>query len=99
MHRFPILINVIVVCISLMPGCAAAPVQEMSDARQAIQAAQEAGAENSAVNEYQEAQRLLELAEDQLDQQHYRKARRTALSAKEMAIQSREIARESAATP
>ena len=96
MLRFTITIRIALISLSLMIGCAAAPVQEMSDARQAIQAAQAAGAERFAANEYEEAKRLLDLAERQLDQHRYKRARRTALSAREQAILSREIAQESA---
>jgi predicted S18 family serine protease len=99
MRRFTIAVSIALFSLYFMPGCATAPVQEMSDARQAIQAAQAAGAEHSATNEYQDAQRLLDQAEKQLNQHQYRNARRTALSARERAIQSREIAQESAISP
>ena len=60
----------------------APPVQEMSDARQAIAVAREVGAESHATEELYEAERQLENAEQQLNERHYSEARRSALEAK-----------------
>jgi len=66
-------------------GCASTPpVQEMSDARQAVQAAREAHAERYAPISLGEAERLLEEATRQLQVKNYRKARENALAAKKM---------------
>lgn len=67
-------------------GCASAPVQEMSNARQAIAAAVDAGAEDHAPGELEAARRLLQDAEDRLHDKQYRDARRAALAAKARAV-------------
>ncbi len=71
-------------------GCASTPpVQEMSDARQAVQAAREVHAERYAPISLSEAERLLEEATRQLQAKNYRKARENALAAKKMALKAR----------
>ncbi len=71
-------------------GCASTPpVQEMSDARQAVQAAREVHAERYAPISLSEAERLLEEATRQLRAKNYRKARENALAAKKMALKAR----------
>jgi predicted S18 family serine protease len=67
----------------LLAACETAPpVQEMSDARQAITVAREAGAANLAAAELAEAEKYLQNAEDKLDHELYREARSAALEAK-----------------
>ncbi|HHL45815.1 MAG TPA: DUF4398 domain-containing protein [Gammaproteobacteria bacterium] len=71
-------------------GCASAPpVQEMSDARQAVQAARDADAKRYAPISFGEAERLLEQATQLLEMKNYSKARQSALAAKEMALKAR----------
>ena len=65
-----------------LPGCAGAPVQEMSNARQAIKAAREAGAAQIVPETLNEAQTLLERAEMNLQRRSYRDARRDAIAAR-----------------
>ena len=73
----------------LLAACETAPpVQEMSDARQAITVAREAGAADLAASELAEAERYLESAEQRLDRQQYREARNAALEAKLRAQQA-----------
>ena len=67
----------------------APPVQEMSDARQAIAVAREAGAETHATEELLQAERFLDSAEQNLSDQHYAEARRDALEAKSRAVAAR----------
>ena len=62
------------------------PVQEMSDARQAIAAAREAGAETLAGDSLGIAETRLAEAEEQLQGHMYWTAKRLAQSAKESAI-------------
>ena len=64
------------------------PVQEMSDARQAIAAAEEADAGRLAPDSLEEARRLLGAAEQQLQQQAYGPARLNAVRAKNRAVQA-----------
>ena len=70
----------------LAAGCESMPVQEMSDARQAIMAAREAGAEEYAAEVLLEAEESLQSAEKYLDSKNYGVARREAIEAKAKAI-------------
>jgi predicted component of type VI protein secretion system len=70
----------------LVVGCQTAPVQEMSDARQAISAARDAGAADHAVVELQAAVDHLQSAERNLNQRQYESARRDAVQAKQDAL-------------
>jgi hypothetical protein len=79
MPRF-ILVLVGVACLL---GCATAPpVQEMSDARQAIVAASSAGANRGSSPEYDAAQAAIARAEAHLQAGEYVRARLAALQAK-----------------
>lgn len=69
-------------------GCAGAPVQEMSNARQAIKAARDAGAERAAPEQFSEARSLLEQAETSLQKGAYDDARRSAIAAKTKATEA-----------
>ena len=63
-------------------GCAGAPVQEMSDARQAIAAAQAAGASSASSPDFYAAQAAIGRAETHLQAQEFTRARYAALEAK-----------------
>ena len=77
----------------LITACATtAPVQEMSNARQTIQAAVEAGAEIHAPDELANARELLDDASRELEVGNYPLARDYALQAKQQAIQARQTA-------
>jgi hypothetical protein len=76
----------------LIAACASAPVQEMSDARLALQAAQAVGAQNYSPDHFLQAQQLLQQAEEQLAMGAYTMARQLALNARDSAIRAREIA-------
>lgn len=69
-------------------GCVSAPVQEMSDARQAIRAAREAGATIYSLEKYNEASESLERAESKLEAGSYFEAKRHAVEARKKAIQA-----------
>lgn len=77
---------------SLLVACAMAPTQEMSDARQAVQAAREAGAQTHAQSALTEAEKLLLTAEENLGRKTYREARGNAVAAKTQAITARQLA-------
>lgn len=64
------------------------PVQEMSDARQAISAAEDAGAVEKAASEYAAAVEYLKKAETALNHREYARARHDAMQAKDRAIQA-----------
>jgi uncharacterized iron-regulated membrane protein len=80
-----------------LSGCAGAPVQEMSNARQAVRAAERAGAQQHAPAVLAEAQRLLAQATENLSQGEYRAARDQAEAARAKALEARRLAEE--ATP
>jgi hypothetical protein len=68
-------------------GCVTAPpVQEMSDARQAISAAEQADAGRVAADTLADARRFLAEAEQQIQQQAYGPARMNAVRAKNRAL-------------
>jgi hypothetical protein len=75
-----------------LAGCAGAPVQEMSDARQAVRAAEEAGAEQKAPEPLAAAQALLKEAEGNINRGEYREARDHATRARMKAIEARKAA-------
>ena len=64
------------------------PVQEMSDARQAISAAEQADAARFAPESLGDARRLLETAENQLRNEAYGPARINAVRARNRAVQA-----------
>jgi hypothetical protein len=75
-----------------LAGCAGAPVQEMSDARQAVRAAEQAGAEQKAPGQFAAAQALLKEAEGNINRGEYREAREHATRARMKAIEARQAA-------
>jgi hypothetical protein len=91
-HRFDLRI-VLLLWPLLFAGCAVAPpVQEMSDARQAIRAAREAHADRLAPQALSNAERFLDKATNRLGDGAYLEARQAALSAKDEAVRARDIA-------
>ena len=78
----------------LLAGCATTspPVQEMSDARQAIKSAREANAQQYAPQKLQSAEDSMELAIRTLEQGEYEAARMAASVAKALAIKARDEA-------
>lgn len=82
----------IVSLFSSLMACATIPAQEMSDARQAIQAAEDAGASARSPRALDHARFLLEQAQIELAGQDFPAARRTANASKEAAIQARQAA-------
>jgi hypothetical protein len=79
--------GLVVVLLLVIAGCVSGPpVQEMSDARQAIAVAKEAGAKELAAAELGEAEAYLISAQSKLSDRSYSPARRDALLAKEKAL-------------
>lgn len=76
----------LVAALLLVAACQTAPVQEMSDARQAISAARDAGAEQYAASLLQVAVGHLQSAERLLNERKYSQARLDALDAKNTAL-------------
>jgi hypothetical protein len=84
--------GIIVALFALLYACGtAAPVQEMSDARQAIAAAKEAGAEDHAAEDLRAAEAFLDSAQRNLSERLYGSARRDATLAKEKARKALEV--------
>ena len=86
----------VIVAYCALIGCAGAPVQEMSNARQAIRAAHDAGAEQVAAQQLTEARAFLERAEADLQSRSYKEARRNAVAARGKAVEALEAAQTTA---
>ena len=86
----------VLLALALGAACGSAPVQEMSEARQAIDAARVAGAEQHAADRYRKAQNLLENAEQLLNGRHFNRARQSATAARDEAVRAREAAQQAA---
>jgi len=83
----------------LIGGCETAPpVQEMSDARQAIAVAKEAGAEELATIHLKAAEFYLHSAEEKLNKQQFSQARSDAKQAKMKALDALHFAEAKATT-
>jgi hypothetical protein len=91
--------------IACLIGCTSAPVQEMSDARQAIVAARAAGATAANSPDFYAAGAAIARAEQHLQAEEYTRARLAALQAKRhasaalVAIQRAEAANSPVAVP
>lgn len=72
----------------LLAACSAAPVQEMSDARQAIQAAEMSGAAEHAPEQLNQARNLLARAQQNLKLRSFETARDEALEARARATEA-----------
>ncbi len=92
MSRTPIRIRFFLLLLAVFASACAVnpPVQEMSNARQAIEAAVASGAEVHAPSELAEARALLDEASAALGEGDYPAARRYALEAKAAAIRARQ---------
>jgi len=83
----------VVLAAVLAAACAGAPVQEMSDARQALAAAEQAHAEKSDAADLQTAQRYLDDAQKALDAGDFSTAREDAQLARQAALRALSISR------
>lgn len=93
------LVAIALLTAGIAAGCAGAPVQEMSDARQALRAAETAGAEEHAPELLAEAERLLASARSNLYKGEYRAARDEAEQARDKAMEARRVAEQAKAAP
>lgn len=79
--------SIVLAAMLVVAGCTISPpVQEMSDARQAITAAREAGAAEYAADELDAAVEFLNSAENYLKNNSFHFARRDAIAAKSKAL-------------
>ena len=69
-------------------ACAGAPVQEMSNARQTLAAAEQAQAQKAAPADMENAHRYLDAAQAALDAGDYSTAREDALKARQAALKA-----------
>jgi hypothetical protein len=83
-HRIPAALLIGFALLGL-GACAGIPAQEMSNARQAIRAAQEAGVAKTAPGEIEKAQAYLTKAEASMQQRLFRQAREEASEARRIA--------------
>jgi hypothetical protein len=88
----PLLLAFALLSVAVVSGCAGAPVQEMSNARQAVRAAERAGATATAPEALGEAKQLLKSAESHLRRGDYRSARDEAELARTRAVEARSLA-------
>ena len=92
-HQFSRLLPLCLLLLAaVLGGCAGAPVQEMSNARQAVKAAERAGAAKTAPELMAEANLLLKNARELLYQGNYRDARDEAELARAKAVEARRVA-------
>jgi hypothetical protein len=92
----PLLLAFTLLSGAVLAGCAGAPVQEMSNARQAVKAAERAGAATVAPEVMGEARLRLKSAESHLRRGEYRDAREEAELARAKAVEARRVAEDSA---
>ncbi len=86
--------------LALTSACETAPpVQEMSDARQAIAVAREAGPADAAAQELATAETYLESAQQKLNERDYQRARSDAIEAKARALRALKLSESSDAPP
>lgn len=75
----------------LVTACATAPIQEMSNARQSLQAARDVGADQYARYHFQTANDYLARAERELELRYFSRARHDAIVAKSEARKAHEV--------
>jgi nucleoid-associated protein YgaU len=93
MTKYSLLRGLVITSIAgTMAGCATAPTQEMSDARQAVQAAREAGAPAHTPVVMDNAEQDLSQAEHKLSVRDYKDARNNAMAARQEAVKARNMA-------
>ncbi len=92
-RRYRQILNLLAVAMVVaVTGCQTSPpVQEMSDARQAITVAKEAGARETATAALNSAIEFLQSAERSLTMRDYARARRDAILAKDKALEALKI--------
>lgn len=81
-----------VTAVVVVGACAQAPVQDMSNTRQTIRAAEAAGADRAAPETLASAREGLRKAEEHLKHRQYRAAQRAATDAREKAYEALQTA-------
>jgi hypothetical protein len=98
-RSIPPLLLAVLLAGATLGGCAGAPFQEMSDARQAIRAAEKAGAAQYAPDTLAEARKLVDRARVGMQKGDYRQARDDAEQARAKAMEARRLAEDAAPPP
>lgn len=80
------------VLVLLLAACTGMPVQEMSNARQAVEAARKAGADTRAPKDLESAEVLLKDAEKALEDGDYSLAKDNARAARDQAVTAQDKA-------
>lgn len=80
------------VCILVFTGCPKRPDAEINAAKDALKAAKEAEAPKYAPDEYQSAEEMLNKAIAEAEENKYKEAKASAISAKERALLAKELA-------
>lgn len=83
---------VVLLLAASLAACASLPAQEMSDARQAIEAARAAGGDRYTPQTLEQAETLISVAIREASEGDYRAARLAARRAKQQAVIAREAA-------
>jgi len=78
-------------CVAVTGCVTSPPIQEMSDARQAVAAAEQADAARYAPVPLGDARRFIAYAEEQIRSEDYALARNNALRAKNRAVQALQV--------
>ncbi|WP_083234190.1 DUF4398 domain-containing protein [Candidatus Marithrix sp. Canyon 246] len=81
-----------IIILIMMIGCTTMPTQEMSDARQALNAANHVNAKYYAPSKWQQAQKHLKQAEKHLINNQFQLARRHAVLVKQQAVSAYNVA-------
>jgi hypothetical protein len=91
-QRRVLMLGVLMATFAAASGCVTSPpIQEMSDARQAIAAAEQASAARFAPVPLGDARRFIAEAEEQIRSESYGLARNSALRAKNRAVQALQV--------
>lgn len=81
-----------IIILIMIIGCTTIPTQEMSDARQALNAANHVNAKYYAPTQWQQAQNNLKQAEKYLRNNQFQQARRHAFLVKQQAVSAYNLA-------
>ena len=84
--------SILLILALLLGACSGMPVQEMSNARQAVEAARKAGADTRAPKDLESAEGLLKNAEKALEEGDYSLAKDNAKAARDLAVTAQDKA-------
>ena len=85
-------IFIVVISIVMLTGCPKPPLQEIADAKAALESARIAGAQTYAPKEYSSAEGYVKKAQDDSDNRQYNDAKVEALTGKQLAEAAKQLA-------